>query len=166
MRRINTLLATVAFAAIATTATASSVTTNEYYANSVSEDIADSCKDLSVASSTGVVSATCNHYRSSHSDEVDTTDSTYDVDNAVYCKCDNNGQTSASLAWGTGAGACTIHTFYANDWSLGTSSDGKNYILSGKCTRTSNSSWETTTSLDLGDTSNGLKNDKGSLAKR
>ena len=144
----------------------SSVTTNLYYSNNVSSDIADSCKDVSVASATGVVSATCNHYRSSTSDEVDQYDSTYDVDNAIYCKCDNVGQTSASLAFGTGADACTIHTFNANGWSLSTSSDGKNYIIGGKCTRASNSSWETSSSLDLGDTTSGLKNSSGKLAAR
>ena len=147
-------------------ATSTTVTTNLYSSGNVSKDIASSCKDLSVASGTGVVSATCNHYRSSTSDEVDQTDSTYDIDDAVYCKCDNNGQTSASLAWGTGAGACTVNTFTANSWTLSLSSDGKNYILGGKCTRASNSSWETTTSLDLGDTTNGLKNSSGYLKAR
>ena len=164
--RVLTALLTAFVLAFPVLVVASSVTTNLYYANSVSADIADSCKDLSVASATGVVSATCNHYRSSTSDEVDQSDSTLDVDTVVYCKCDNEGQTAASLAWGTGAGACTISTFNAGSWTLGTSSDGKNYILGGNCTLQGNSAFTSSSSLDLGDTSNGLENSSGSLAGR
>ena len=145
---------------------ASTVTTNLYYSTSVNGDIADSCKDISVASSTGVVSAKCNHYAHSHSEQVISSTTTLDVDDVLYCKCDDLGSTSASLTWGTGSGACTVGTYVPTNWTLGTSTDGKNYIIGARCTRTDNSWVYTTHSLDLGDTSDGLQNSSGSLAGR
>ena len=168
MHILTAALMALATLAVTAPAVASSVTTNEYYHTYTDEDIAKSCKDVSVASSTGVVSATCNHYRSSTSDEVDQYDSTYDLDNAIYCKCDNTvTQLRATMSWGDGSsGACPTQVFEPADWSVSVSSDGKNYMIKGTCKPQQAGGFDKTVTLDMGDTSNGLKNSSGSLAAR
>ena len=150
---IRTLLALLALA-VAPLAQASSVTTGGYSASSTSDDIALSCKDVSVGASSGLVEATCN-------DGSGTASTSYDLDNAVYCAPGTWGSvTTMGLHWGT-----TVYSGEIREWSVTTSSTGTDYIVSGKCYMTGASTADTTT-LDLGDTTNGLKNTGGVLGAR
>ena len=167
MKHVSLVAVALIALGAAATAQATSYTTNLYWKNNVAEDIAKSCKDVSVASTTGVVSATCNHYRSSTSDEVDQYDSTLDLDDEIYCKCDHAiSQLSSHLSWGDGAGACTGTIYNPKSWSMALDSTGKKYIVTATCSTTQSGGVDRTTSLNLGHTTKGLKNSSGSLAGR
>ena len=140
---------------------AAAVTTNKYVRTSLSEDIAVSCKDVSIGTNDGVLAAKCNRQRASG--RIDVNSTSLDLDTAIYCKCDNEAETSASLAWGTGAGACTGTTFTPSSWSVTTSSTGADYIVAAACRAPGKGSLS---SIDAGDTADGLKNSSGSLEKR
>lgn len=83
MKSLTLAVTALAVALTLAPARASSITTNLYYSTQVQEDIAYSCKDISISNSTGIVAATCNHYRSRTSDEVDLYDSTLDLDDVI-----------------------------------------------------------------------------------
>ena len=167
MRQTATLIATLALILATGAAHSAGVTTNSYWKNNTDADIANSCKGVSIGSSTGVVAATCNHYRSG-SDDVDQFDSTLNVEAEIYCKCDTWLGHSATIAWGTAADGCTGMSHTIGSWAVSVSSDGKNYIVRATCTPYSAlpNNPNKTTSLDLGDTTSGLENSAGSLKKR
>ena len=138
-----------------------------YTEGSTDGDIAKSCKDLSVGLSTGVLSATCNKAVSDTGDDstpatgtVTTSATTLDLDDVIHCPVVKNsdGLASSVLAWGTALST-------PGDWQLSVSSLGADYIVEAKCTTATGCVFGGS-KLDLGDTTNGLKNDAGSLAKR
>ena len=147
--RLSITLAAALAATVAGIGHASATTTYTtimYEAGSASSDIDVSCKAFSVAS-TGVLSATCNYEKADKS--IATKATTSDLDTVLGC--DGNG----NLAW-----AETDLPDVVLD------STGDDYLLEADC-----EAWGTNTStddatIDLGDTTSGLKNEGGALKKR
>lgn len=163
---VRTLITIALAFAVGSAAHATTITTNSYWYRSTSEDIAESCKDLSVASTTGVVSAECNSGTSD--DHISAIGTEYDVDNAIYCPAKTDG-TRPDIKWGTQSSS---DAHLPENWQLARSTNGNDYLVSAICVATGVGSSSTTTggrsTLDLGDTTNGLKNTngKGKLEKR
>ena len=163
---ITGILAAVATALILTTAPAlaTSITTNDYSATSVSEDIAESCKGVSI-STTGntnpTVSAACNK-KDSNGDVV-TNSTTLNLGSHIWC---SGKGVIGTFTWGQPP-ANTIARWYPVSWAVELDSTGDNYTVTAKCADSLKIKPTTAKQeLDLGDTTNGLKNDSGSLAKR
>ena len=135
------------------------VTTNIYSASSTSDDIANSCKDLSVVWNTGVLSAKCNYAKNDGTVTARTT--SYDLDDAIWCPEPSDGSWPVP-AWGSGTSS-----YHVGVWQMHVSSDGKNYHVSGACSDTTADYPDERPELDVGDTTDGLKNDgKGGVASR
>ena len=75
-------------------------------------------------------------------------------------------QLQTTLSWGNGAGACPTQVFEPADWSVSLSSDGKKYLVKATCKPQQAGGFDKTVTLNLGDTTNGLKNSSGKLAGR
>ena len=149
------LVAAFALALTAPVATlASTVTTSGYDQDSTSEDIAVSCRALQIGSSNGVLSGECNK---TSSGAVSPDSTSIDLDDVIYCVMATSGP---ALAWGT-----TSYDGSIAGWSVSTDSVGDDYVVSGKCAMTG-ADTTPTTYLDIGDTTNGLKNSDGDLEKR
>ena len=131
-------------------------TTNTYKASSTSEDIRVSCKNFEIkpivsVSPTATVQAECN--KTLDNGTVDAVSTTLDM--LTYAKCTDGNR----VAWGTGSsdaelvGPFILLTSTGNSYVFGAYclDDGTRYGPSG---------------VDIGDTTSGLKNDAGSLAKR
>ena len=163
MRTTATLIVSLALMLAATAAQAGSVTSNKYWANSVSQDIADSCKEVSINSSTGVLSAKCNQQQAG-GDYINLKDTSLDLDTVMYCKCSNNVVNQATIVWGSSStNTCAPYNWYTTGWKVNTSSNGNDYTVEVKCKYYS---LESTHWRDVGDTTNGLKNSTGDLEKR
>ena len=148
-------------AAITTGAVASQKTTNKYDSASVSGDIAESCRHLSFSSAAddGVLSGTCNKQDSSD-DPVEYASTSIDLDNVFWCDA-NEADDDAVFSYGTDAN--TGNPWFIVGWTLSVSSNGSDYIVSVRCRSTGIATeWQ---SLDLGDTTDGLKNDAGAFAE-
>ena len=154
------LIAAALALVVCSTAHATTYTTNKYYARSSNADIADSCKSFWVASGTGVISAECNSATSD--DHISAISTTYDIDNAVYCPEKLDG-TQTVIAWGTQSSS---DVYVPKTWQIGLSTNGSDYILSAVCDHTGSGTTQDRSKLDLGDTTNGLKNNSGALQKR
>ena len=161
------LAGALALAMAAGGAAATTVTTNAYYASALGSDIAESCKEVEIDSTSGDVSAECNK-QGYTDDNIYPVDASYDVDDLVYCKPSSSGL-SSSLTFGSGSstgssGSTSEDTWTPEGWSVSTSSSGKDYIVSATCKAAS--VHKNSSSFDLGDTSKGLKNEGGTLKKR
>ena len=155
LRLVAAAVAAFALALAAPVATlASTVTTSGYDQDSTSEDIAVSCRALQIGSSNGVLSGECNK---TSSGAVSPHNTSIDLDDVIYCEMATSGP---ALAWGT-----TSYDGSITGWSVSTDSVGDDYVVSGKCAMTG-ADTTPTTYLDIGDTTNGLKNSDGGLAKR
>ena len=150
------------FAPLLTHAQTSTVTTSSYDTTSTSEDISKSCAKLSV-DSTGTVSGDCN---SADSDgAVTASQTTLDVAQYLTCVATSWGtQLGYGIDWGTPDSDYTI-----NNYTLSTTSSGNGYLLSATCNGISSLlglpiGWWAKT-VDLSDTTSGLKNDGGDFAK-
>ena len=130
-------------------------TTNDYSDTSTSDEVGKSCKEVSIASSTGVVSAKCNKETDG---EVGTNDTTFDMTKATYCKEYNDGS-GAGLVWGSGTTDWT-----ASDWSADVASNGRHYGVYVKCKKSGMP--DNDGGVAMSDTVKGLKNNAGSLEKR
>ena len=135
-------------------------TTNTYDSGSTSDNIALSCKDLSITASgtnAGKLSATCN--KSSGGSVVGNSTS-INMDDLVYCHVFATGPV---IYFGT-----TTYAGSISGWSVSTSSSGKKYNMGGTCNMDDGSSG--TSVLDISETgtsaSSGLKNNAGKLEKR
>ena len=136
-------------------------TTNTYDSGSTSDNIALSCKDLSITASgtnAGKLSATCN--KSSGGSVVGNSTS-IDMDDLVYCYVTTN--LGPVIYFGTDSYDGSI-----SGWSVSASSSGKKYNMGGTCNMDDGSSG--TSVLDISETgtsaSSGLKNTAGKLEKR
>ena len=132
---------------------AASVTTNTYSASSTSDDIAYSCQNVEISSAL-VVSANCNTSTGTNS-------TTLDISSHVTCMTTTfNSQTIHVVIWGTETWDGTI-----SNPVIQLDSTGKIYDFAATCLPTgSTTSVRSVTAID--DTSIGLKNDSGDLAKR
>lgn len=117
------------------------VTTNTYSASSTSKEIDKSCKDLSLDTSTAVVSGKCNY---SASGGVTTKSTSWDLDNNLGCKDGVLHKEETNVSSVATAFSCCLN------------STGTAYLFGARCHYASNRS-----GMDLDDI---LKNDKGSLA--
>ena len=153
------LAATLVLATPAQAVATTTYTTNLYDATSTSDDIALSCKELSVVSSTGVLSATCNYEDSSGT--VTTNSTTIDLDDVFYCR-KVAGRMRRLLTWGSPPANAEPAP---ESWQAGVSSNGKDYRTDAVCP-IPNSSIRPRSGADLGDTSDGLENNAGSLEAR
>ena len=164
MRTTATLIVSLALMLGATAVQANSVTSNKYWGNSVSQDIADSCKEVSIGSSTGVLSAKCNQQQAG-GDYINMKDTSIDLDTVMYCKCSNNNSLAPAIVWGSSStNTCTPVTYNTSDWKVSTSSTGEDYIVEVQCRRSPGVGPKH--KIDVGDTTNGLKNSTGDLEKR
>ena len=154
MMRIAAVLAALALGLTGPTrATTTTVTTDTYTVGSTSADIALSCKELSIGASDGVVSGGCNR-----SDGV-VFGSSVDLDDLVKCALGAT-EGSAVIVWATAG--LPGHTI--GSWSVSLDSTGDDYIVTAKCRR--GGRVYDASSLDLGDTTDGLKNERGKLKSR
>ena len=125
-------------------------------------DIADSCKAVEIDSGSAEVDAECNK-QGANEDNIYTVDTSYDVDDLAYCQEDSSGL-YAALTFGSGPSATPVMTWTPKSWSVAVSTDGKNYVVSAICWASTVHQY--TSSIDLGDTTKGLKNEGGALKKR
>ena len=154
-RTLLGLVSTLLLVAGQASATTTTYTTNDYSDTSTSDEVGVSCKAVSIASSTGVVSAKCNKETDG---EVGTNDTTFDMTTATYCREYNDGS-GAGLIWGSGTTDWT-----ASDWSADVGSNGRHYTASVKCKKAGMP--DNDSGLAISDNVNGLKNNAGSLEKR
>ena len=134
-------------------------TTNTYYARSTAENIAESCKKLWTTGG-GTLSGECNNATSD--DHISAISTTFTLGSVIYCPEKLDGSQTV-IAWGKKA---SDDVFVATSWQIGLSSDGKNYVVSAVCDHTGSGTTQDRSKLDLGDTTNGLKNDNGKFAER
>ena len=148
--------------AVGSTATAqmNTVTTNNYSKTSTSGDIARSCKEFWVAGGSGVIEAKCNTGPSD--DKMSAITTTYDADNAIYCPENLQGGQTV-IAWGSQSSS---DVYEPTSWSISLNSTGGDYIIKAVCDHTGSGTTQDASTLDLGDTTSGLKNNDGKLAKR
>lgn len=163
-RNIAIAIAALFLIAVGGAASATTITTNSYWYRSTSGDIAESCKEFKIASGTGVIEARCNSATSD--DHISAIGTEYDADNAIYCPEKSDG-TRPDIAWGTQS---STDGHLPETWQLARSTNGNDYLISAVCTPTGSSTNSTSTggrsTLDLGDTTNGLRNSSGKLEKR
>ena len=145
---------------LATNAAASTttVTTNLYSSTSLSKDIAESCRDVSVSDTTGVLSATCNK-ADENGDAADNATS-IDLDDVLYCKVNEDPTYPVVLVWGS-----TTSDYSPSDWSMEVSSSGYDYHGFATC-KSSTDTGQAQSGVSLSDTVKGLKNDGGDLKAR
>ena len=130
------------------------VTTNGYGASNTGSDITTTCKKLKVDTS-GSVSGTCNKWVGG------TTGMTYvgtsvSVSGNIHCVA--MGQASY-IAWGS-----TQSTHWSpGSWEVKLNSTGTKYLITAKCSSIGGAT-ASRSSLDLGDSTNGVENDGGSLS--
>ena len=151
------VLAGFALAASGSLAQTSSVTTNTYDANSTSEDIRVSCKDLSV-NSQGTLSAKCNKQNDSTAPQAVSAVSTT-ISMSTYVNCRSNGRGGYRPQWGA-----AVSEAQTVDPVIVLNSTGSTYYYGAYCLVGSQKTGPS--GPDIGDTTNGLKNNGGSLAKR
>ena len=149
--------------ALSASADATSVTTNNYTALSLDEDIATSCKAVSIAT-TRVVSASCNALVDG---QFLVKATTIDMWGHTLCEAQSDGK--VRLAWGT-ANDVSEPGFIMHNLEIKLDSAGDDYIMEADCEHVEKQDQSTTDqTLDLGDTTKGLKNTGstgGGLAKR
>ena len=132
----------------------STVTTNSYSTSSTAKDIRASCKEFFQRSG-GELSAKCN--KAGSNGTVSAVSTTLNM--PTYANCRANGS-AYSVQWGAAeTGITTVSP------SIVLSSTGTTYLLKASCKDGNGDQWGPST-LDIGDTTNGLKNDAGSLKKR
>ena len=130
------------------------VTTNTYSASSTAEDISASCKEMAQRSG-GELSAYCN--KADSGGDVSAVWTTLSMPKYANCRTSGDGYT---MQWGEQlAGIKPVAP------KILLSSTGHTYLLQAGCEDGDGNSWAPTM-LDIGDTTDGLENDAGSLAKR
>ena len=155
MNRKAAVVAILAALTVGATGQASGtpVTTNSYSATSTSEDIRASCKEVSVDSQ-ATLSAKCN--KEDDSGRVSAVSTTIYMPNHVGCQASGRGY---RVKWGAASANITLV-----DPLVLLTSTGSSYIFGGYCD--ANGEKMGPSGEDIGDTTDGLKNDSGSLAKR
>ena len=136
------------------------ITTNAYDAGSTSDDIALSCKQISVGSTSGILGAKCNKEDS----DGDVAPAATNINLKQHVACVATADGGYEFAWPTSdssASADASPSYFA----VFVSSDGQDYELGGHCRTTSGNTSDAGV-LDLGDITNGLENDDGSLERR
>ena len=129
------------------------VTTNGYTEDSTSSDIDASCKEIA-STGAGSVSAKCNK---ANTDPVSTTK---DVSGNVGCG--HSAGIHTAIHWGSDT---TVHWSPKSDsFSVKLDSTGKTYLLSASCISSDGVMTANPTTVELGDSTNGLENDGGSLS--
>lgn len=132
----------------------STVTTNSYSTSSTAEDIRASCKEVWVRSG-GLLYAKCN--KQDDSGAVSAVSTTIRMPKHANCRTSGDGYT---VQWGPPVtGIKTVSP------EITLSSTGNTYILKASCQDADKNKWGPS-ELDIGDTTDGLENDEGSLAKR
>ena len=153
----------LALLALSVSAGATSVTTNNYLADSLAADIAISCKAVSI-DTTRTVSASCNAYVNY---EMVVKSTKINMWSHTFCELQSDGK--VRLAWGTFSDIDETG-FTMKNLAIKLDSVGDDYLMEADCENSDDTDRSTTDqTLDLGDTTNGLKNDGGSgggLAKR
>ena len=136
--------------------TTTTKTTNTYDAESTSDDIRVSCKELSVDSQ-ATLSAKCN--KSGSTGGVVAVSTTIDM--LDYANCLNKGR-GYRVGWGSGPTSITLV-----DPIILLTSNGQSYVFGGRCQLADGTLFSNNHSgMDIGETTNGLENDAGSLDKR
>ena len=155
MNRKAAVVAILAALTVGATGQASGtpVTTNSYSATSTSEDIRASCKEVSVDSQ-ATLSAKCN--KEDDSGRVSAVSTTIYMPNHVGCQASGRGY---RVKWGAASANMTLV-----DPLVLLTSTGSSYVFGGYCD--ANGEKMGPSGEDIGDTTDGLKNDSGSLAKR
>ena len=145
-----------ALAIAAPAASTTYVTTNVYDDSSTDADMAISCEMMKIGSTSGELDGRCNvsidGVISYHGTEID-------LDDVLYCKSNTGG--GPTLDWGS----ASTHTWTISSWSVSVSSDGANYIVKATC-QIGGSATTNVSTIDVGDTTSGLKNVSGELEKR
>ena len=156
-RHILSALATLTLLGAAPGAGATTtVTTNVYSATSTSGDIALSCTEFKIGSSSGEVEALCNVETDG---TISRTGTKIDLDTVIACELQSSGPV---LIWGSWS---ATYPGSIESWTVGTDSTGDDYVVSGACALDGASS-KPVSSLELSDTTNGLENDGGELDGR
>ena len=152
---LHAVLAFVLATALGTaTATASTVNTNTYDNGSTSTDVDVSCTALD-ANSSGTVSGKCNKAGSDNS--VSAVDASVDVTSKIRCGASAAHETA--IIWGTGSN----QYWSPKKWDVTLNSTGDAYLIEAVCTSTYGVEADTST-LELGDSTNGVGNSSGSLS--
>ena len=147
------LAAALALAFGAASAQADTVVTNTYNASSTASDIYKSCTDLK-ADSTGTVSGKCNKETDG---VVNTNDTTISVSGNIKCGMSQGSDTANT--WGS-----TQNTYWKPaSWKVELNSTGAKYLISAQCTSLYGVK-ATASSLELGDSTNGIENDGGDFS--
>ena len=133
----------------------SSLTTSTYNARSTAKDIRASCKELSM-SSQGTLSAKCNKRLGTGAvSAVSTT-----ISMPTYASCRSNGRGGYRVLWGSPAANVQMV-----DPLVLLTSTGSSYVFGAYCVDANNVRTGPS-GIDIGETTDGLENDAGSLAKR
>ena len=150
------LVAALALAGVlgSAAATDTTVTTNGYDTTSTSTDIDVSCASLD-ASSTGTVSGKCN--KAASDGTVSAGDTSISVSSNIKCGISNAHLTA--IVWGTGSN----QYWSPKSWDVVLNSTGTKYFIEAVCTSTYGVKADAST-LELGDSTNGLDNSSGSLS--
>ena len=149
------LLLSTLLAAPVQASTITFYTTDDYDAQSTSEDMAVSCKNMFLNGQT--IGASCNKKTTSGSIAPHST--TLDLTTVAYCK-DDQGLANTVITWGSGTSS-----FSMTGVTIGLDSVGDEYVFTATCKNTAGAQGPAA-GLVLSDTTNGLKNNDGSLAKR
>ena len=152
---LHAVLALALSTALSTAAaTETTVNTSTYDATSTSTDIDISCTSLD-ASSSGTVSGKCN--KTGSDSTVSAVDTSLDVTSNIRCGMSNAHLTA--IAWGTGSN----QYWSPKKWDVVLNSTGDKYLIEAVCTSTYGVEANAST-LELGDSTNGVDNSSGSLS--
>ena len=134
-------------------------TTNTYDADSTSEDIRLSCKDLTAkATAVGAVTVVGECNKANSDGAVSAVSTIINISN--HAGCHKTRGRGYRVDWGTGSSSATMF-----DGFILLTSTGKSYVFGAYC-RDATLTKDGPSGMDIGETTNGLKNDAGSLAKR
>ena len=135
-------------------------TTSNYSSTSTSDDIADSCKNL-WAGGSGTLHGECNSISGSNDDHISALSTTFDLHDAIRCPDKLDGSQEV-IAWGDQS---AYDDYVPNSFSVSVSSDGKNFTVGAVCDHRGSGTTRDRSTLDLGDTTNGIKNNNGAFAE-
>ena len=151
--------AALALAMSASAQTTTTITTNTYDATSTSGNIAVSCKNLEIGSSTGRLDGECNVALDTLAGQVVASEHWLDLDTAIYCHTTTEGVVELAF------GLSVSYDGSIKDWKIFVISTGDGYTVEAECNM-NDGTGGTRTALDLGNTTDGLKNEAGAFMLR
>ena len=140
-------------------ATTTTITTNTYDSTSTSDNIAVSCKNLQIEASTGILDGECNVALDTLGGQVVANEHWLDLDTAIHCHTTVDGVVELAF------GRSVSYDGSIKDWKIFVVSTGDGYTVEAECNM-NDGTGGTRTALDLGNTTDGLKNEAGAFMLR